>query len=215
MDSLKMEGGTRQRRALTSFSPRDFLKTNIKPVTIGLAVIGKWSTFSFSFFTLNPPVLWRGEFDRKVLIILLAGVLACLSTVLSVQLSPDSNKEPPDWPSLSADLLTHPASQTKQFPGLCTRWLPIKTRCGEPSLTKRVEGVGRSWGVIKTSLSSTSNKTQACLQALHQQLFQFEPLKISTTPILHAAVIYLIKSFHHRKDQRSCCDLIGNELLSL
>ena len=41
MDSLKMEGGARQRRALTSFSPRDFLKTNIKPVTIGLAVIGK------------------------------------------------------------------------------------------------------------------------------------------------------------------------------
>ena len=39
MDSLKMEGG--QRKGLSSWSARDFLKTNKKPVTIGLAVIGK------------------------------------------------------------------------------------------------------------------------------------------------------------------------------
>ena len=41
MDSLKMEGGAAQRKGLSSLNARDFLKTNKKPVTIGLAVIGK------------------------------------------------------------------------------------------------------------------------------------------------------------------------------
>ena len=39
MESLKMEGG--QQKGLLSFSARDFVKRNRKPVTIGLAVIGK------------------------------------------------------------------------------------------------------------------------------------------------------------------------------
>ena len=54
--------GTQQRKG---FNARDFVKTNIKPVTISLAVIG---------------------------------VLACLSTVLSVHLSSsESNKESTNW----------------------------------------------------------------------------------------------------------------------
>ena len=63
MESMKMDSsGTQQRKG---FNARDFVKTNIKPVTISLAVIG---------------------------------VLACLSTVLSVHLSSsESNKESTNW----------------------------------------------------------------------------------------------------------------------
>ena len=40
MESMKMDSssGTQQRKG---FNPRDFVKTNKKPVTISLAVIGK------------------------------------------------------------------------------------------------------------------------------------------------------------------------------
>ena len=40
MESMKMDTGPEQ-KGLLSINPRDFVKTNIKPVTIVLSVIGK------------------------------------------------------------------------------------------------------------------------------------------------------------------------------
>merc|ERR1719242_1214655 len=80
-----MEGG--QQKGLLSFSARDFVKTNRKPVTIGLAVIG---------------------------------VLACVSTVLSVHLSSESYNKPKFeaqfWPETEENYEDLPGSRGKRNP---------------------------------------------------------------------------------------------------
>merc|ERR1719436_1915181 len=84
MESMKMDSsGAEQRKG---FNPRDFVKTNKKPVTVSLAVIG---------------------------------VLACVSTVLSVHLSSESNKpkfEAQFWPETEENYEDIPGSRGKRNP---------------------------------------------------------------------------------------------------
>merc|ERR1719203_1030630 len=80
-----MDTGPEQ-KGLLSINPRDFVKTNIKPVTIVLSVIG---------------------------------VLACVSTVLSVHLSTESNKpkfEAQFWPETEENYEDIPANRGKRNP---------------------------------------------------------------------------------------------------